>query len=146
MAAGHVSVPKPFCDGDAREWFQRFEISATANQWNAATQALKLPTLLEGEALAIWLELSTEQKADYAVAKEHLITKMAPTEFVSLEEFHSRKMRPGEAIALYLYELKRLLQQAIPELEANTSKCLLLHQFLSCNKRYQRIGCCSAAS
>ena len=92
MAAGHVSVPKPFCEGDAREWFQRFEICAAANQWNAATQALKLPTLLEGEALAIWLELSTEQKADYAGAKEHLITKMAPTEFVSLEEFHSRKM------------------------------------------------------
>ena len=81
--------------------------------------------------LAIWLELSTEQKADYAVAKEHLITKMAPTEFVSLEEFHSRKMRPGEAIALYLYDLKRLLQQAMPELEANASKFLLLHQFLS---------------
>ena len=131
MATGHVSVPKPFCEGDAREWFQRFEICATANQWNAATRALKLPTLLEGEALAIWLELSTEQKADYAVAKEHLITKMAPTEFVSLEEFHSRKMRPGEAIAPYLYDLKRLLQQAMPELEANASKSLLLHQFLS---------------
>ena len=104
MATGHVSVPKPFCEGDAREWFQGFEICAAANQWNAATRALKLPTLLEGEALAIWLELSTEQKADYAVAKEHLTTKMAPTEFVSLEEFHSRKMRPGEAIALYLYD------------------------------------------
>ena len=59
MAARQVSVPKPFCDGDAREWFQRFEICATANQWNAATQALKLITLLEGEVLAIWLELST---------------------------------------------------------------------------------------
>ena len=127
MAAGHVSVPKLFCEGDACEWFQRFEICAVANQWNAATQALKLPTLLEGEVLAIWLELSTEQKADYAGAKEHLITKMAPTEFVSLEEFHSHKMRPGEAIALYLYDLK----QAMHELEVNASKPLLLHQFLS---------------
>ena len=25
MAGGHVSVPKSFSDGDAREWFQRFE-------------------------------------------------------------------------------------------------------------------------
>ena len=74
MAAGHISVPKSFSDGDAREWFQRFEICAAANQWDGT---LKLPTLLEGEALAIWLELSTEQKADYAVAKEQLIVKMA---------------------------------------------------------------------
>ena len=60
MAAGHVSIPKSFCEGDAREWFQRFEICAAANQWDGAKKALKLPTLLEGEALAIWLELSTE--------------------------------------------------------------------------------------
>ena len=131
MAAGHISVPKSFCDGDAREWFQRFEICCSANQWNDEVKARKLPTLFEGEALAIWLELSEEQQADYEVAKEQLIKKMAPTEFVSLEEFHSRKMRPGEAIALYLHDLKRLLRQAMPELAENATKPLLLHQFLS---------------
>ena len=103
MAARHISIPKSFSDGDAREWFQRFEICCAANQWNDEAKARKLP---EGEALAIWLELSEEQKADYKVAKEQLIEKMVPTEFVSLEEFHSRKMRPGEAIALYLHDLK----------------------------------------
>ena len=56
---------------------------------------------------------------------------MAPTEFVSLEEFHSRKMRPGEAIALYLHDLKQFSQQAMPEIAENASKLLLLHQFLS---------------
>ena len=40
-------------------------------------------------------------------------------------------MRPGEAITLYLYDLKRLLRQAIPEMEADASKPLVLHQFLS---------------
>ena len=77
--SGHVSVLKSFSEGDAREWFQRFEICCLMNQWNNET---KLPTLLEGEALACWLELSDEQKADYKVAKEQLLTKMAPNEFV----------------------------------------------------------------
>ena len=86
---------------------------------------------MEGEALAIWFELSKEQKADYKVAKEQLTKKMAPMEFVSLEEFHSHKMWPGEAIALYLHDLKRLLRQVMPELAENASKPLLLHQFLS---------------
>ena len=109
MAAGHISVPKSFCDGDAHEWFQRFEICCSANQWNDKGKARKLPTLLEGEALAISLEPSEEQKADYKVTKEQLIKKMVLTEFVSLEENHSRKMWPGEPIALYLHDLKRLL-------------------------------------
>ena len=56
---------------------------------------------------------------------------MAPSEFISLEEFHSRTMRPGEAVALYLYDLKRLLQQVMPELAENIHQPLLLHQFLS---------------
>ena len=106
MVSKYVSIPKSFTDDDAQEWFQRFEICAAANEWTAATKLLKLSTLLEGEALAVWLELSRESMADYATAKKSLISKMAPTEFVSLEEFHSRKLRPGEAIALYLHDLK----------------------------------------
>ena len=62
-------------------------ICCSANQWNDEIKTRKLPTLLEGEALASWLELSYEQQADYKVAKEQLITKMAPNEFVSLEVF-----------------------------------------------------------
>ena len=56
---------------------------------------------------------------------------MVLNEFVSLEEFHSRMMHPGEAIMLYLHDLKRLLQQAMPGLAENASNLLLLHQFLS---------------
>ena len=56
-------------------------------------QALKLPTLLEGEALAIWLELSDEQK-DYKRAKKGIIDKIMPMAFTSLVEFHQRKLHP----------------------------------------------------
>ena len=40
-------------------------------------------------------------------------------------------MRPGEAVAIYLYNLKRLFQQAMLELAENTRQPLLLHHFLS---------------
>jgi len=33
-------------------------------------QAIKLPTLLEGEALAIWLELSDDEQKTYDIAKK----------------------------------------------------------------------------
>ena len=50
MAERHISLPKPFSGGDVKDWFQRFEICARANGWEAATKATRLPTLLEGEA------------------------------------------------------------------------------------------------
>ena len=53
MAEHYISLPKPFSSGDIKDWFQRFEICARANGWEAATKATRLPTLLEREALAI---------------------------------------------------------------------------------------------
>ena len=131
IAERHISVPKPLATGNPVEWFQKFEICSKANNWNAETMAVKLPTLLEGEALAIWLELSEDEQKDYKEAKKKLVATMTPAEFVSLDEFHLRKMHPGEAISLFLHDLKRLLGQAMPKLEANAREQVLLYQFLA---------------
>ena len=117
MAERHVSVPKPFASGDVNEWFKRFDICCKANKWTEATSALKLPTLLEGEALAVWLELSEEQQGDYATAKKEICAAMMPMEFVSLDGFHRCKLRPGEAISVFVHDLKKLLEQTMPGLE-----------------------------
>ena len=82
MVDSHVSVPKPFASGDATEWFKRFDICSTANNWNNATKALKLPTLLEGEALAIWLELGEREHSDYGTARSRILEAMTPMGFV----------------------------------------------------------------
>jgi len=58
------------------------------NGWNEATKARKLPTLQEGEALTVWLELSEEQQDFYASTKTEISTALMPMEFVSLDEFH----------------------------------------------------------
>ena len=131
MAATHVSIPKSFSGGDVREWFQKFEICSEANGWDGAKKAKKLPTLLEGEALAAWMELTEDEKKDFGVLKSKLIKKLAPLEFVSLEEFQKRAIFPGESVGMYCYELKRLLQQAMPELSDEARQQLLIHQFLT---------------
>ena len=92
MAERHISLAKPFSSGDVKDWFQCFEICTRANGWEAATKAKKLPTLLEREALAIWLELTSEQQEDYAVAKKAMEEAMMPMTFVSLDDFHHRKL------------------------------------------------------
>ena len=131
MAECHFSVPKLFANGNVNEWFKRYEICCKANGWNKATIALKLLTLLEGEALAVWLELSEEQQQSYPTAKKELSIALMPMEFVSLDNFHRRTMRPGEALAVFVHNLKKLLEQAMPGLDALGREQLLLHQFLA---------------
>ena len=72
--------------------------------------ALKLLTLLEGEALAVWFEL---QQKDYKAAKRELVVIMVLMGFTSLE------VQLDESVFVYLHDLKRLLDQALPDLEAN---------------------------
>ena len=127
----HVSLPKTFDTGKASEWFQHFEICCWANGWDNDKKALKLPTLLEGEALAVWLELTEDEQKDYAVTKQKIIDAIKPMSFISLEDFHKRVLRPEEPLSLYVHELKQLLTQAMPGISAKTSKQLLLHQFLT---------------
>eukprot|EP00731_Ephydatia_muelleri_P000732 Em0001g732a len=127
----HVSLPKPFESGNVHEWFVRFDICSYTNKWGDDTKAVKLPTLLEGEALAAWLEISTEAKETYAKTKKELLTALSSTSFNILEKFRQRKMFPGEALPVFLHDIKQLLEQAMPGLDAKAKEQLLLHQFVA---------------
>ena len=94
-------------------------------------KTVKLPTLLEGEALAVWLDFTKEEQGDYSVTVDKLKRKLAPTEFSSLEAFHTRKLQPGEALSLFLQDLKQKLQHAMPDVTGAAREQLLLHQFLA---------------
>eukprot|EP00731_Ephydatia_muelleri_P021832 Em0014g423a len=127
----HTSLPKPFASGNVREWLTRFDICSDANGWDEKVRAVKLPTLLEGEALATWLDLSDDERKNYGIVKEKLTAAMVSTSFTTLEQFHQRKLVPGEALSLFLHELKQLLDQAMPKLEARAREQLLLHRFVA---------------
>ena len=127
----HISIPNPFSTGNAIEWFKRFELCCKANNWDADMQAIKLPTLLEGESLAIWLELSDEEQKTYETAKKAVVDGIMPMAFTSLEEFHQHKLHPGEALSVYVHNLKVLLERAMPGIDATSRGQLLLHQFLA---------------
>ena len=61
---------------------------------------------------------------------EALVKAMMPMEFVSLDDFHRRKLRPGEALSVFVHAMKKLLEQAMPSLDKLARDQLLLHQFL----------------
>ena len=71
--ASVISLPKPFAEGNPVEWFQKYDICCTANGRENEATAKRLPTLLEGEALAVWLELSEAEQKSYKDAKAKII-------------------------------------------------------------------------
>eukprot|EP00731_Ephydatia_muelleri_P011913 Em0006g807a len=81
-----------------------------ATEWDDDKKVVKLPTLLEGEAFAAWLDLSLEERKEYKTMKEKLNARMAPSNFVTMEEFRDRKLRPSEALSLYLHDLRQQLR------------------------------------
>ena len=103
MAHGqHISLPKTFSSGDVNEWFKRFDICSKANGWNSETKAKKLPMLLEGEALANWMELSEDEQKDFDDAKKKIAERIVPEVFVTLDEFHKCRLLPGESLSLFM--------------------------------------------
>ena len=90
-----------------------------------------MPTLLEGEALAVWLELTEEEQSSYSNARTKIKQAMMPMEFISLSEFQCRKLRPGEALSVFRHDMKKQLEQAMPNFDMAARNQLLLHQFLS---------------
>ena len=54
-----------------------------------------------------------------------------PMMFVTLGKFHQQKMRPGEALPLLIHDSKKLLDRAMPDIDATSREQLLLHQFLT---------------
>ena len=87
LLASVSDLPRPFLEGKLTEWFQKYKVCCDTNEWEDGTKAKKLPTLLEGKALAVWLELTTEEKTSYMTSKAKIITGIVPVRFVSLDDF-----------------------------------------------------------
>ena len=63
----HVSAPKLFASGETYEWLQKLKICCKNNKWTDEIKAFKFPMVLEGEALAVWLEIPEAEQAGYTV-------------------------------------------------------------------------------
>ncbi len=63
---------------------------------------------LQGGALAIYRQLSAEQKVDAEQIKLALITACATDAFNAYDQFFTRQLRPGETVDEFFAKLRRL--------------------------------------
>ena len=113
-----------------RAW-TRFELVATAKEWNPEKKAIVLLTLLRGKLVGIYIELSDTTRADLVEVRKALMSKAGLTKdpLVAGKEFIARTQQSGETINAFAENLKILFSQAYPS-EAPTSG-ILLQRFLT---------------
>ena len=54
-----------------------------------------------------------------------------PTGFVTLDQFHQRKLMPGESLSVFIHDMKIMLEHAMPKINGETRNRLLLHQLMA---------------
>ena len=60
-----------------------------------------------------------------------MMERLGLMEFVSMDDFHHRRLLPSESLTVFAHDLKRLIDQPMPDADADTRQKLLIHQFLT---------------
>jgi len=130
MASSSICLPEPLHHEDASSWFRRFELCAAANEWDAAKQLLRLPTMLRGRSWAIYESLGDDDKETYAKLKKAILDRLNPDSdehrLAAREQLSQRRLREGvESIDELARDLEKLLDHASPGLPAATREAEL---------------------
>ena len=97
---------KPFTgEGDVVAWLMKVKLVAKLQQVDDVSSFL--PLFLEGDALALYLQLSEEQQSDVTVIERKLTEAFTDSAFKAFSKL-TRKQWEGEPVDVYVNELKRL--------------------------------------
>ena len=88
------------------EWLEQVELMCEL--CNMDRVECVVPLRLRGGAMAVYRQLSKEQRADMAQLKRALMTAFAMDAYVAFDQFVTRRLRPGETVDVFLAELQRL--------------------------------------
>ena len=116
MATGDgLALAEPLHDEDARSWFKRYKVCVATNGWNDQKELLRLPTLLKGQAWAIYDSLGDDEKDTYQHLKEALLARLCPdTEedrMMSRERLLRRHLRENESVEM-ANDIEKLFDRA----------------------------------
>ena len=90
---------------DVVQWLNRTEILCDLQ----GSDIVKvLPLKLKGDAFTVYAQMSARDRSSYQVVKEALYSAFAPDAIGAYEEFAARRLKSGEAVDVFLADLRRL--------------------------------------
>ena len=125
-----LPLPEITVDNFQRAW-TRFELVATAKEWDDDKKKVILPTLLRGKLVDIYMTLSEETRGALLELKKTLMRQagLLRDPLTASQSFMSRRQASGEKVSDFVVELQKLFTESYPG-EATTS-LILLQRFLT---------------
>ena len=96
-------------DGDVAAWLAKIELVASLT--DVSNVAKLVPLYLEGGALALYLELSAEERDDFKLLSKELLKAYSDSEIVSFSKLRTLKWN-GEPVELYANSIRKLARGA----------------------------------
>ena len=127
--------PKSF-DGVKMDWsdyLAHFETVAKWNEWDNEQKAQQLIISLDGEAMKILGQLTSEVKDDYVKLVAEMNRRYDPKERASAYKikFRGRIRNKQENLMIYAQDLKRLVSRAYPDIPHTSHDHFVLDQFIT---------------
>ena len=115
------------------EWIVRFENIPSVNNWSTEDKLKWIKVCLAGRAQKAFQGLPEATRESYGDAKTALTERFEPVSKRELynAELQVRAKKHSEGWADFAEELRRLVDKAFPDLEANTREQLALNHYLS---------------
>lgn len=107
--------------GDFGEWLKKFELVLTLQGTSDFVSVL--PLFLSGEAFSVYDSLEEKNKKDYKIVKSSLTKAFSLDCFSAYEAFVSRRFVHGEAVDVYLSDLRRLGRTSCDKLSDEWLRC-----------------------
>lgn len=106
------------------EWYEQFELVATACGWNERLKLANLATRLHGQAYTFYWTCTNQQRSTYSELVATLKKRFTPVRIQSVQSelFHSRKQQAQEKVDDYAQDPSRLYQKAYPQARQGTGE------------------------
>ena len=129
---GGTSIPSNFEDGNIVGWLDKFNVCATANQWDDAAKLRRLPTFLSGRAFAIYSRFGNNQKGNIQNLQNALLEAFLPPEARGARylEFEACSKKPDESVETFVYRLEQLFSQALPDVQGDGRDAILKQKLI----------------
>lgn len=101
-----MSVYEGSASGDFAEWVTKFEVVCRLQKYKDLESII--PLVLKGPAFAVYMQLSAVDKNDYESIKGALTKAFCIGSVQAYELFRQRSLQPGEAIDVFVADLRRL--------------------------------------
>ena len=133
-------------DEDWDSYISHFEVCAELGGWGQRDKALALAASLKGQARTYYMNLAPAERSSYVTVVYKLGQRFGNSRqhSVWLARLESRKRQPGESVATFGDDLRRMARRAYANFDSQAQETLALNQLYRAVSSEMKYRCVAA--